>query len=77
MSAAAELEAPAPRLRVAVAGANGRMGQMLIEQVLAAPDLQLAAALVRVGSESLGRAAGSTRMAENCAANLNGSTASR
>lgn len=72
MSAAAELEAPAPRLRVAVAGANGRMGQMLIEQVLAAPDLQLAAALVRVGSESLGRAAGSTRMAEDCAANLNG-----
>ena len=32
-------------LRVAVAGAGGRMGQALIEAVLAAPDLALAAAL--------------------------------
>lgn len=41
-------------MRVAVAGATGRMGRMLIEQVLATPDLQLAAALVREGSDAIG-----------------------
>jgi 4-hydroxy-tetrahydrodipicolinate reductase len=46
------------RLRVAVAGASGRMGHMLIEAVLAAPDLQLAGALDVVGSPALGQDAG-------------------
>lgn len=41
-------------LRVAVAGASGRMGRMLIEQVLAAPDLQLVAALVPAGNALIG-----------------------
>lgn len=59
-------------LRVAVAGANGRMGQMLIEQVLGAPDLQLVAALVRPGSAVLGRLAGPLPFSEDCAENLNG-----
>ena len=37
-------------LRIAIAGASGRMGRMLIEGVLAAPDLQLAGALDIAGS---------------------------
>ena len=45
-------------LRIAVAGASGRMGQMLIEAVLAAPDLALAGALDVAGSPALGRDAG-------------------
>ena len=42
-------------LRVALAGASGRMGQMLVQQLLAAPDLQLVGALVHAGSASLGQ----------------------
>jgi 4-hydroxy-tetrahydrodipicolinate reductase len=42
------------RTRVAVAGATGRMGRMLIEQILAAPDLQLVAALEPQGSAAIG-----------------------
>jgi len=45
-------------LRIAVAGASGRMGQALVEGVLAAPDLALAAALDVPGSAFLGRDAG-------------------
>jgi len=45
-------------LRVAVAGASGRMGRMLIEAVLAAPDLALAGALDLAGSPALGQDAG-------------------
>jgi 4-hydroxy-tetrahydrodipicolinate reductase len=44
--------------RVAIAGASGRMGRMLIEAVLAAPDMQLAAALDVAGSAALGTDAG-------------------
>ncbi|MFM2398403.1 MAG: hypothetical protein RL341_560 [Pseudomonadota bacterium] len=44
--------------RIAVAGASGRMGRTLIEAVLAAPDLQLAAALDVAGSPMLGSDAG-------------------
>jgi 4-hydroxy-tetrahydrodipicolinate reductase len=44
--------------RVAIAGASGRMGRMLIEAVLAAPDMQLAAALDIAGSPALGSDAG-------------------
>jgi len=46
------------RLRVAIAGASGRMGRMLIEAVLAAPDLRLAGALDMAGSAALGQDAG-------------------
>ena len=42
-------------LRVAVAGASGRMGHMLIEAVLAADDLCLAAAFDIAGSASIGQ----------------------
>jgi len=45
-------------LRIAIAGATGRMGQMLVEAVLAAPDLQLAGALDIPGSPALGQDAG-------------------
>lgn len=41
-------------IRIAVAGASGRMGRMLIEAVLAAPDMTLAAALDRADSPALG-----------------------
>ncbi|MEJ6003393.1 4-hydroxy-tetrahydrodipicolinate reductase [Paucibacter soli] len=42
-------------LRIAVAGASGRMGRMLIEAVLNAPDCQLAGALDLPGSPALGQ----------------------
>ena len=51
MSAAA----PADGLRVAVAGASGRMGRMLVEAVLASGDLRLTGALDVAGSPSLGQ----------------------
>ncbi len=41
-------------LRIAVAGASGRMGRMLIDAICAAPDLTLSAALDRAGSPSIG-----------------------
>ncbi len=42
-------------MQIAVAGASGRMGRMLIEAVLDAPDAQLAGALDVASSPSLGR----------------------
>ena len=42
-------------LRIAVAGASGRMGRMLIEAVLGAPDLRLHGALDVPGSPALGQ----------------------
>ena len=45
-------------LRIAIAGASGRMGRMLVEAVLAAPDCTLAGALDVTGSPSLGQDAG-------------------
>ena len=45
-------------LRIAVAGASGRMGRMLIEAVLGAPDAELAGALEIAGSPALGQDAG-------------------
>jgi len=45
-------------MRIAIAGASGRMGHMLIEAVLNSPDLQLAAALDRAGSDAIGQDAG-------------------
>ncbi|WP_374434933.1 4-hydroxy-tetrahydrodipicolinate reductase [Inhella sp.] len=41
-------------LRVALAGASGRMGQMLVQEILAAPDLQLSGALLHAQSAHLG-----------------------
>ena len=48
---------PVP-IRVAVAGSGGRMGQTLIDAVLAAPDLMLTGALEISGSALLGRDVG-------------------
>lgn len=45
-------------MKVAIAGAGGRMGQALIEAVLADGELQLAAALEAAGSPAIGRPAG-------------------
>lgn len=45
-------------LRIAVAGASGRMGRMLIEAIAAAPDAALAGALDVAGSPSIGQDAG-------------------
>lgn len=41
-------------LRIAIAGASGRMGRMLVDAICAAPDLTLSAALDRVGAPSIG-----------------------
>lgn len=51
----ASLDSPA---RVAVLGAAGRMGRTLIEAVLAAPDLRLAAAIEHERAPELGQDAG-------------------
>jgi len=48
---------PVP-IRVAIAGSGGRMGQTLIDAVLAAPDLTLVGALEISGSALLGRDVG-------------------
>jgi 4-hydroxy-tetrahydrodipicolinate reductase len=46
------------QLKIAVAGASGRMGRMLIEAIAAADDMVLAGALDRAGSPSIGMDAG-------------------
>ncbi len=55
-------------MKVAIAGAGGRMGQALIEAVLADRELQLAAALDAAGSPALGRAAGPVKVGADLAA---------
>ena len=45
-------------MKIAVAGASGRMGRMLVEAVLEAPDAELSGALDVAGSPALGRDAG-------------------
>jgi 4-hydroxy-tetrahydrodipicolinate reductase len=45
-------------MRIAIAGASGRMGRMLIEAVINSPDAQLTVALDRSGSPSVGQDAG-------------------
>lgn len=45
-------------MRIAIAGADGRMGRMLIEAVLQSPDLKLTVALDRTGSAAIGQDAG-------------------
>ena len=57
MSASSPVSAAAP-LRVAIAGASGRMGRMLVEAVLDAPDCALAGALDTAASPLLGQDAG-------------------
>ena len=46
------------KIRCAIAGAGGRMGRMLIEAVLKAPDAELAAAFDMPGSPFIGKDAG-------------------
>ena len=55
-------------MKVAIAGAGGRMGQALIEAVLADGELQLAAALDAAGSPALGGPAGPLRIGADLAA---------
>ncbi len=50
------------KLRVAIAGAGGKMGQTLIEAVLADKSLQLAALLDAKGSTAIGRPAGGLKV---------------
>lgn len=50
---------PQAAIGVVVAGASGRMGQMLVEAVLASPDMQLVGALDHASSTALGLDAGS------------------
>ncbi|MGH1509305.1 4-hydroxy-tetrahydrodipicolinate reductase [Ralstonia solanacearum] len=45
-------------MKIAIAGASGRMGQMLIDTVLRMPGMTLAAALDRAGSDAVGQDAG-------------------
>ncbi|MFP4904985.1 4-hydroxy-tetrahydrodipicolinate reductase, partial [Paraburkholderia sp. BR14261] len=45
-------------MKIAIAGASGRMGRMLIETVLNSPDVTLSGALVRKGSAAVGQDAG-------------------
>ncbi|MDX2101357.1 MAG: 4-hydroxy-tetrahydrodipicolinate reductase [Alphaproteobacteria bacterium] len=45
-------------LLTSLAGVSGRMGRLLLERVVAAPDLALAAATVTAGNPDLGRDAG-------------------
>ncbi len=44
--------------KIAIAGSSGRMGRTLLEAVAQAPDMQLAAALERIGSPYLNKDAG-------------------
>jgi 4-hydroxy-tetrahydrodipicolinate reductase len=46
------------QLKIAVAGASGRMGKMLVEAIAAAPDVQLSGALDVAASPALGQDAG-------------------
>ncbi len=55
-------------MKVAIAGAGGRMGQALIEAVLASREFQLVAALDAAGSAALGRAAGPVMVGADLAA---------
>jgi 4-hydroxy-tetrahydrodipicolinate reductase len=45
-------------LKIAIAGASGRMGRALVEEVLRAPELALAAALEQKGNLGVGKDAG-------------------
>jgi 4-hydroxy-tetrahydrodipicolinate reductase len=49
-------------MKIAIAGAGGRMGRALLDAVRAEPDLALAAALDVAGSPAIGQAAGAVRV---------------
>ncbi len=55
-------------MKLAIAGAGGRMGQVLVEAVLADRELQLAVALDAAGSPAIGRAAGPVKVGADLAA---------
>jgi len=55
-------------MKVAIAGAGGRMGRTLIEGVLADRELTLAAALEAPGAAAIGQAAGALRITADLAA---------
>lgn len=55
-------------LKLAIAGAGGRMGRALIESVLADPEFTLAAALDAPGSAAIGLAAGGLKVVADLAA---------
>ncbi len=54
-------------MKLAIAGAGGRMGQALVAAVLADRELQLAAALDAAGSPALGRSAGPVKVGADLA----------
>jgi 4-hydroxy-tetrahydrodipicolinate reductase len=54
-------------MKLAIAGAGGRMGQALVEAVMADRELQLAAALDAAGSPALGRSAGPVKVGADLA----------
>jgi 4-hydroxy-tetrahydrodipicolinate reductase len=58
-------------MKVAIAGAGGRMGRALIEAVVADPALELAVALDAAGSPALGQPAGNVKIGSDLGA-LNG-----
>lgn len=69
-------------LNIAIAGSSGRMGRALIEAINHAPDMRLAAALERSGSDLLGKDAGElvgapcgTLITDNADAGLKGADA--
>lgn len=55
-------------MKVAIAGAGGRMGRTLIEAVIADPALELALALDAAGSPALGQPAGTLKIGSDLAA---------
>ncbi len=57
-------------LRVAVMGASGRVGQLVVRQVLDDPGLTLVAAMTREGSPSIGADAGALTGGEACGVTL-------
>jgi 4-hydroxy-tetrahydrodipicolinate reductase len=66
------------RLRIAVAGSGGRMGQMVIEAVTQSDDLELSAAFELAGHPCVGRdaqagAGGGVRITDDVAGGLRGS----
>src|SRR5262249_44862982 len=66
-------------IKVAIAGASGRMGRALIEEVLRGADVRLAAALEQRGNAAVGRDAGESagspcgvRVSDDVAASIDG-----
>ncbi|MDR0674579.1 MAG: 4-hydroxy-tetrahydrodipicolinate reductase [Zoogloeaceae bacterium] len=60
------------KIRITVVGASGRMGRMLIEAVLKADDMALAAAVAQPGSAAIGRDAAELAGLSPCGARVAG-----